>query len=109
MTQINKGEEILNELYNIFLAGKMSSSKHRVDELSNSFLTAIPHNIGRARESVASAVIDSMEAFAEKQELLQLMRDMLNVTIGTFWVPPGSSSFPPLSFRPSFTSCLLLF
>lgn len=82
LTQINKGEQILNELYEIFQAGKMASSSARVQALSNDFLTAIPHNIGRARASVSSAVIDSMEAFVEKQDLLQLMRDMLNVTLG---------------------------
>lgn len=82
MTQINKGEEILNELYNIFQAGKISSSAQRVQDLSNAFLTAIPHNIGRNRVTVSNAVIDTMEAFVEKQDLLQLMRDMLNVTVG---------------------------
>lgn len=48
--------------------------------LTNEFYTLIPHVVGRSREGLASKVISSMQAFEEKQELLQLMRDMLRVT-----------------------------
>ena len=83
MSQIAKGEMILNELLDIFQS-RTPNSNQRVEQLSNSFYTTIPHNIGRSKQKISSSVIDSMDIFIEKQELLQLMRDILNVTIGIF-------------------------
>jgi signal transduction histidine kinase len=51
----------------------------RLESLSGEFYTAIPHRIGRTRAAIASAVIDSLEALHQKQETLQLMKDMLQV------------------------------
>ena len=47
--------------------------------LSGEFYTAIPHRIGRSRTAVAGAVINTLEAFEQKQQTLQLMKDMLQV------------------------------
>src|SRR3954451_21870051 len=47
--------------------------------LSGEFYTAIPHRIGRTRTAVAGAVINTLEAFEQKQQTLQLMKDMLQV------------------------------
>src|SRR5207237_3143300 len=43
------------------------------------FYTAIPHRIGRTRAAVDSAVINGLDLFNQKQETLQLMKDMLQV------------------------------
>jgi poly [ADP-ribose] polymerase len=98
--QIEKGEAILAELYDRFqdknaqqgngggptsLLPKKFPGKTalRLDEemtrLSGEFYTAIPHRIGRTRAAVAGAVINTLEAFEQKQQTLQLMKDMLQV------------------------------
>jgi poly [ADP-ribose] polymerase len=75
--QIEKGEEILSALYELFQKGKPKRSV--MEELSGEFYTVIPHRIGRTRKAIANAVIDSLELFEQKQEMLQLMKDMLQV------------------------------
>lgn len=75
--QIESGETILQKAYDLFKTGK---AKHAdLERLSGEFYTAIPHRIGRTRAAVAGAVIESLEAFEQKQETLQLMKDMLSV------------------------------
>src|SRR5262245_54724539 len=78
MGQIEKGEEILDEAYKLFKK-KGASVKKQLTELSGDFYTAIPHRIGRSRKAVKIAVLDTMEEFQEKQETLQLMKDMRSV------------------------------
>jgi predicted DNA-binding WGR domain protein len=75
--QIQKGETILQELYELFQ--KKKRSRADLVQLSGDFYTVIPHRIGRSRAAVEAAVIDSLEAFEQKQETLQLMKDMLQV------------------------------
>jgi predicted DNA-binding WGR domain protein len=75
--QIERGELILLELYKLFQAG--SKSRNRMVDLSGDFYTCIPHRIGRAKSALDNAVIDSIEDFQQKQETLQLMKDMLSV------------------------------
>jgi poly [ADP-ribose] polymerase len=76
--QIEKGEEILDQAYKVFKEGGKGAKKELV-ELSGEFYTAIPHRIGRSRKSVDIAVLDTLEEFRQKQETLQLMKDMLSV------------------------------
>jgi poly [ADP-ribose] polymerase len=76
--QIEKGEKILQELYHIFQA-KKKNYRQDLERLTSDFYTAIPHRIGRTRAAIATSVIDSMEAFQQKQDTLQLMKDMLQV------------------------------
>ena len=75
--QIELGERILEELFNLFQAKKNTQSE--MERLSGEFYTAIPHRIGRTRTAINAAVIDSMADFEAKQETLQLMKDMLSV------------------------------
>ncbi len=75
--QIEKGEEILSALYELFQ--KKKQDRAAMEELSGEFYTVIPHRIGRTRAAIAGAVIDSLALFEQKQELLQLMKDMLQV------------------------------
>lgn len=77
--QIEKGENILTALYDLF---KKPPSKQRDDglvDLTGEFYTTIPHRIGRTRAAVNTAVINTMELLFEKQETLQLMKDMLQI------------------------------
>ncbi len=74
--QVEKGEEILEEIND---AVKKSASKSRLEDLSGDFYTAVPHRIGRTRDAIAAAVIDTLAEIAAKQETLQLMKDMLAV------------------------------
>jgi len=78
MSQIEKGEAILQRLYEMFKLG--THDDDAINELTNQFYTVIPHNLGRARAQIGATRLNSMGAFEEKQDLLQLMRDMLNVT-----------------------------
>lgn len=75
--QIEKGEEILQDLYKLFQAG--SKNRNKMVDLSGDFYTTIPHRIGRTRAAIDEAVISTMEDFEAKQETLQLMKDMLQV------------------------------
>src|SRR5690606_19131900 len=71
--QIEKGEQILDELYQIFNASAKGAKRDNdLARLSGDFYTTIPHRIGRTRAAIASAVIDSLEEFQAKQETLQL-------------------------------------
>ncbi len=73
--QIETGQAVLDEAYELFQKGRTS----RLAQLSGDFYTAIPHRLGRTRAAVEQAVIDSLIDFQQKQETLQLMRDMLKV------------------------------
>jgi poly [ADP-ribose] polymerase len=75
--QIERGEAILQQLYGLFKGG--TPRRDAMEKLSGEFYTAIPHRIGRTRAAIEQSVIASMEAFEQKQETLQLMKDMLNV------------------------------
>jgi poly [ADP-ribose] polymerase len=78
--QIEKGESILTELYEVF--SKEKNQRRQQDELTRltgEFYTAIPHRIGRSRSAIESAIINSLTLFEQKQETLQLMKDMLQV------------------------------
>ena len=75
--QIEKGEKYLMELYDQFQKKKKNRSE--MERLTGEFYTAIPHRIGRTRAAVDTAVIDSLEVFEQKQNILQLMKDMLQV------------------------------
>ncbi len=78
--QIEKAEALLKELYQLFTLGQsQASTKAKIEKLSNDFYTMIPHNIGRQRDKIQQAVINSIYLIEEKQELLQLMKDMLQV------------------------------
>eukprot|EP00029_Vermamoeba_vermiformis_P008738 TRINITY_DN4171_c0_g1_i1.p1 TRINITY_DN4171_c0_g1~~TRINITY_DN4171_c0_g1_i1.p1 ORF type:complete len:2196 (-),score=786.80 TRINITY_DN4171_c0_g1_i1:32-6574(-) len=78
--QIDKAEALLKELYQLFTLGQsQASTKAKIEKLSNDFYTMIPHNIGRQRDKIQQAVINSIYLIEEKQELLQLMKDMLQV------------------------------
>src|SRR5262249_29246626 len=76
--KIEKGEDILAQMYDIF-EKKPKNHRQKLEDLSGDFYTAIPHRIGRTRAAVASAVIDNLAAFEQKQSTLQLMKDMLQV------------------------------
>lgn len=75
--QIDKGDAILLELYDLFKKG--STNRSKMQDLSSDFYTMIPHRLGRTRAAIDSSTIDSLEDFNAKQETLQLMRDMLQV------------------------------
>ncbi|MDP6358154.1 MAG: WGR domain-containing protein, partial [Planctomycetota bacterium] len=77
--QIEKGEDILDEAYALFNKKRARNRADRLEQLTGEFYTLIPHRIGRTRAAIADSVIDSLEKFGEKQETLQLMKDMLQV------------------------------
>jgi poly [ADP-ribose] polymerase len=76
--QIEKGEKILTEMYELFQK-KRKGYQADLQRLTGDFYSAIPHRIGRTRSAVESAVIDNLAAFEQKQNTLQLMKDMLQV------------------------------
>lgn len=74
--QIEKGQAILDLLVAEF---EKKHSKSKLTDLSGDFYTVIPHRFGRSRAEAEAAVLDTADKLNEKQETLQLMRDMLNV------------------------------
>jgi poly [ADP-ribose] polymerase len=77
--QIEKGEKILEEMYDTFKNRKGPRRDTDLERLTGEFYTAVPHRIGRTRQAIAAAVINTLEAFEQKQNTLQLMKDMLQV------------------------------
>jgi len=75
--QIDKGQDVLDQITNEL--GKKKKSKDDLTQLSGDFYTLIPHRFGRSAAQAQQAVIDSVHKLTEKQDTLQLMRDMLNV------------------------------
>jgi poly [ADP-ribose] polymerase len=75
--QIEKGQAALDALVAAY--GKTKRSQTELTDLSGAFYTVIPHRFGRSREAAAEAVLDTADKLNEKQETLQLMRDMLSV------------------------------
>jgi poly [ADP-ribose] polymerase len=75
--QIEKGEQILGEIHAAASAAKPNHS--RLESLSGEFYSAVPHRIGRTRDAIAAAIIADLTAISQKQDTLQLMKDMLAV------------------------------
>ena len=75
--QIEKGEAVLQDLAKEL--GKGKASMDILTRLSGEFYTVIPHRFGRSREAALDAVISTANKVSEKEDTLQLMRDMLNV------------------------------
>lgn len=115
--QIEKGEAILVDLYELFQKKEVAGREAKLERLSGEFYTAIPHRIGRTRAAVGASVINTLEAFEQKQQTLQLMKDMLQVNgeAGSVlfdaeidaeydalgcqldWIDPASSEFKEMS------------
>lgn len=74
--QIDKGQSVLDDI-----AKSLSKKKNKdeLEQLSGDFYTLIPHKFGRSRDAALAAVIDNANKVSEKNDTLQLMRDMLNV------------------------------
>jgi poly [ADP-ribose] polymerase len=75
--QIDKGQAVLDQLATAM--SKKKKDNNELTELSGDFYTVIPHRFGRSKEQALLAVIDSANKVTEKNDTLQLMRDMLNV------------------------------
>lgn len=73
--QIDKGEKILEEI-----ANSLKKKGDILSDLSGQFYTVIPHKLGRTKLDVIDAVINTNTKVKEKEDTLQLMRDMLNVS-----------------------------
>lgn len=76
LKQIEKGEAVLMELYQAIMQGAAWS---RFEQLSGEFYTIIPHRIGKSKQDTKASVISTLKQFEEKLELLQLMKDMIQV------------------------------
>ena len=77
LVQIDKGQSVLDDIATSL--GKKKKSTDDLTQLSGDFYTVIPHKFGRSREAAQLAVIDTINKLSDKQDTLQLMRDMLNV------------------------------
>jgi poly [ADP-ribose] polymerase 2/3/4 len=63
-----------------FFSKSQSNTRQKLRELSGKFFTVIPHRIGRSKVEVERSIIDTFGDFEAKQELLQLMKDLLEIT-----------------------------
>ena len=78
--QIEQGQAVLDQIDQELK--KKRKQKGSLEELSSEFFTLIPHRIGRSRDAIEAAVIRDPTSLVEKNETLQLMRDMLSVSDG---------------------------
>lgn len=79
--QIEQGERILKEIAEHVADAVCPCPRSFLDRMSSAFYSAIPHKLGarHQREALAAAVIDNGAKIQEKQQTLELMRDMLGV------------------------------
>lgn len=75
--QIDKGQAVLDQIATAL--GKKKKDADEITDLSGQFYTEIPHRFGRSKDQALLAVIDNPTKVTEKNDTLQLMRDMLNV------------------------------
>lgn len=75
--QIDAGQKVLDDLAQVVSKKKVSVTDCQA--LSGQFYTLIPHRFGRSKADILAAVICKPAQITEKQDTLQLMRDMLNV------------------------------
>jgi len=94
LTQVEKGEAILDELQTLYETNKLDQAS--AERLSSDFYTVIPHPIGRSKMAVMAAVLKTPEAFDQKRELLQLMKDMVQVNSAGGGVLHRYSYYSPL-------------
>src|SRR4051812_2253913 len=78
LSQVEKGEAVLVQLYQLFQeeGGDVSARQAAMAALSKEFYSAIPQT--------HQPTIDNASVFEEKQDLVQLMKDMLTVLFGLF-------------------------
>ncbi len=77
--QIDKGQDILDQITTVFKKRAKKGKEDKLTELSGDFYTVIPHRFGRSKVKALAAVIKTAAQINDKQDTLQLMRDMLNV------------------------------
>lgn len=87
-------------LYQLFKEG--NTDEQQLLKLSSHFYSLIPHRLGTKKTDVQKALINSTELFEEKQNLLQLMKDIIKVqqkrgkqldtNRGTFFSAPSFDS-----------------
>jgi poly [ADP-ribose] polymerase len=78
--QIAKGESTLMEIHKTLQEGEAGDDKVRqLQLLSSNFYSQIPSKLGRTKADAQKHVIDDLGKIADKQEVLQLMKDMLQV------------------------------
>ena len=75
--QVEKGAAVLDDIHTVVKEDKapMSTMQH----LTGQFFTHVPTKMGRSKRRLQDATIDTLAKVADKYELLQLMRDMLQV------------------------------
>jgi poly [ADP-ribose] polymerase 2/3/4 len=106
-SQIEKGQVILDECFEVFKKYEKANSKKKkkllqeLTDLSSDFFSNIPHKIGRAKKAVKVAILDTIEEFREKQETLQLMRDMIDIYAkgSTFYEPSIDEQYAALNTK----------
>ncbi|KAL6051688.1 Poly [ADP-ribose] polymerase [Balamuthia mandrillaris] len=77
LSSVERGEAILDEMEVLLAEGNLSGDRAR--ELSSMFYTVIPHRIGRSKQDIEASVLKTLDAIEKKRELLQLMKDMMEV------------------------------
>lgn len=85
--QIEDGQNVLDQL-SVLVSSKQKNKDDAYEELSGQFYTLIPHRIGRNWRQAKDVIINSKDKVEEKNDTLQLMRDMLNINKNNVLVNP---------------------
>jgi hypothetical protein len=77
LAQVAKGERVLDQIHQ---ALQRDAPLAALQQLSTQFYTIVPHQVGRSKSAISAAVISTPAQLEEKQELVQLMRDLVSVS-----------------------------
>jgi len=86
LDQVEKGEGILQEIHAAITKKGKKSNNEQLSQLSSEFYSTIPHHIGRSAEERKAAIVTTLEQYKAKMDLIQLMKDMLNVRQGNSFI-----------------------
>lgn len=56
-----------------------ASDQAQLEQLSEQFYSVVPHHIGRSAAGLRAAIIRTPTMLDEKQQLVQLMRDLVSL------------------------------
>jgi len=77
LDQVFRGEQVLNDVSGVLKTQPVDQKK--VEVLSSEFYSLIPHVLGNKRENIVKALLNNDTVIEEKQQLLQLMKDIIKV------------------------------
>lgn len=77
LEQIQQGEHVLQRIHQELVKPKPDGNTLKT--LTSEYFTKIPHRIGRSLVAIRDSTVDKMEKYTAEMDLIQLMKDMLQI------------------------------